>query len=209
MFPVSPVTWDLDLLDRVLRREGPAVRAWEAREVCVVLGRSNRAGREARLEACARDGVPVYRRRGGGGAVVLAPGCLVVSVARPLADPVCAGRGLEAAVRVLARALAETTGMHLEVRGTGDLCVGDRKVGGSTVYARRGGFLYQASVLVSMDLGLVDRYLRHPSREPPYRRGRPHRTFLTTLAAEGGPADPGPLGKALERTLLDRWEEVG
>ncbi len=203
------MTWDLDLLDRVLRGGGPAVRVWEAREVCVVLGRSNRAEQEVRLEACARDGVPVYRRRGGGGAVVLAPGCLVASWARPLADPVRAGRGLEASVRLLARALAEATGVRLEVRGTGDLCAGDRKVAGSTVYARRGGFLYQASVLVSMDLGLVDRYLRHPSREPPYRRGRPHRAFLTTLVAAGGPPDPGPLGEALEQLILNRWEEVG
>ncbi len=203
------MSWDLDLLDRVLGGGGPAVRVWQARGVCVVLGRSNRAGQEVRLEMCARDGVPVYRRRGGGGAVVLAPGCLVAAWARPLADPFRAAQGLEASVRILAGALGQVTGMDLEVRGSGDLCVGDRKVAGSTVYARRGGFLYQASVLVSMDLGLVDRYLRHPSREPPYRRGRPHRAFLTTLAAAGGPAEPEPLGRTLEAVLMDRWEEIG
>ncbi|MEW6486848.1 MAG: lipoate--protein ligase family protein, partial [Thermodesulfobacteriota bacterium] len=73
---------DQDLLARAQEGQGPLVRVWEPRAPAVVLGRSNRAEREADLGACAADGVPVLRRRGGGGAVVLAPGCLVASFAR-------------------------------------------------------------------------------------------------------------------------------
>jgi lipoate-protein ligase A len=177
------------------------VRVWEPRAPAVVLGRSNRAEREADLDACARDGVPVLRRRGGGGAVVLAPGCLVASFARPVPRPLAVGSHLGEAVAVLREAVAAAGGVWLAPAGTGDLCHGDRKLAGSSAFVGRGAFFYQASLLVDADLSLVDRYLRHPSREPAYRRGRPHREFLTTLRQAGCEKPLGALARDLEAAL--------
>ena len=45
----------------------------------VVLGNSNKSEKECYQESCEADGVPVLKRYGGGGTVVLHDGCLVVS----------------------------------------------------------------------------------------------------------------------------------
>ena len=209
MRTVAPARWDDDLIEACLDRGQSGVRAWEAPSVWVVLGRGNRPEQEVHLDRCARDGVPVLRRRGGGGAVVLAPGCLVLSLARPLPDPLRAAERMARTVGILGEVLGRITGLDLAVRGTGDLCVGERKVLGSSAFSRRGVFFYQASLLVSMDLGLVDRYLRHPSREPDYRRGRPHGAFLATLAGAGSPVDIGPCRAALEDGMRERLGEIG
>jgi lipoate-protein ligase A len=199
---------DTDLLAEVEAGTPWALRVWEPQDVVVVLGRSNTAEREAREDVCSKDGVPVLRRLGGGGTVVLGPGCLVVSLAKPVAKAFVVGPYMGTAVRLLAETLESETGVRISPRGTGDLCVGDRKILGSSVFRRRGLFFYQASLLVSMDLGLVDRYLRHPSREPEYRRGRSHREFLTTLREAGFARPPQDLVEGLKRELSRRVEEI-
>ena len=48
-------------------------------EVMVVLGRGNKAEVECDVSNCSSDRVDIKKRYGGGGTVVLHPGCLVVS----------------------------------------------------------------------------------------------------------------------------------
>ncbi len=194
---MSGWTLDADLHDRVAAGGPAACRVWVPDAVAVVLGRSDDPAREVDMEACSRDGVPVLRRKGGGGTVVLAPGCVVVSVAWPVERPLAVGEHLRAGVHALSEGLGKAVGLPLARRGTGDLCVGDRKVAGSSAFCGRGAFLYQASVLVELDLGLVERYLRHPSREPPYRRGRSHRDFLLNLREAGAPFGAGEVARRL------------
>jgi len=205
---VNPFSLDEDLPDRAEGGACGIVRVWEPPGAAVVLGRSNAAEREARPEVCERDGVPVLRRLGGGGAVVLGPGCLVVSLAKLVEESLVIGPYMEKAVGILAEAIHRVAGVPAEPRGTGDLCVGDRKILGSSVFRRRRVFFYQASLLVSMDLVLVDKYLRHPTREPEYRRGRPHREFLTTLRAAGCEAPMRELTAGIELEVSRRLEEI-
>jgi len=172
--------------------------------MAVVLGRGNRPERELNLDACRADGVPVLRRRGGGGAVVLGPGCVVVSLVRRVDRPTALGEHMGFAVGAIADGVARLGGPRLIPRGHGDLCVGERKVLGSSAFRRRDVFFYQGSLLVAFDLGLVERYLCHPSREPEYRQGRPHRAFLTTLAEEGLPLEAEAMALGLGVSLRER-----
>ena len=73
----------------------------------------------------------------------------------------------------------------VRMRGVSDLCLGERKIAGSSLRLACGRVLFQISVLVAPDLALFERYLRHPSREPEYRRGRSHREFVTSLREAG------------------------
>jgi lipoate-protein ligase A len=208
---MSPLPLDEDLLESVCADPGagPLLRVWQPSRVAVVLGRSNRPERELHLDACRADGVPVQRRAGGGGAVVLGPGCVVVSLARRVARPTALGEHMAFAVEAIAAEVRRLGGPGLEARGHGDLCAGQRKVLGSSAFRRRDVFFYQGSLLVAMDLGLVERYLRHPSREPAYRRGRPHRSFLTTLAAQGLPLGAAAVAGALGVSLGERLGSPG
>lgn len=164
----------------------PVVRVEEAREVTVVLSRSRDPGREVFLERCRADGVAVVVRPSGGGAVVLGPGVVAASVVTR-ADP--AVRFPEPYFRRLCSAVAASLSRcgvtGVEARGVSDLAVGDRKVAGSSLRLWQGRVLFQVSVLVDVDVGLLERYLRTPSREPAYRGGRPHREFVTTLRDAG------------------------
>jgi lipoate---protein ligase len=164
----------------------PAVRVAQAREVVVVLSRSRDPGREVFLEKCLSDRVPVVVRPSGGGAVVLAPGVVVASVLR------ATGPGEqfpEPTFRRLCGAAAEALSAcgvaGVRMRGVSDLCLGERKIAGSSIRCWSAAVLFQISLLVAPDLALFERYLRHPSREPEYRRGRSHREFVTSLREAG------------------------
>lgn len=180
----------------------PFVRAEAAREVVVVVSRSRTAAREIVLERCAADGVPVVVRPSGGGAVVLAPGVVAASAVLA-ADP--AVRFPEPYFRrccgAVAAALAAVGVEGVAMRGISDLCLGDRKIAGSSLRLAGGRVLFQVSVLVEPDLGLLDRYLRHPSREPEYRAGRGHREFVTSVRLAGFAATVGDVVAAVDEFL--------
>lgn len=55
------------------------LKTWVPNEAVVVLGRSNKRGTEANRAACEADAVPILKRLGGGGTVILHDQCLVVS----------------------------------------------------------------------------------------------------------------------------------
>lgn len=168
------------------RADPPALRVEAAGEVVVVVSRSRDAAREVFLERCAADGVAVVRRPSGGGAVVLGPGVIAASVVAASADrPAFPDVWFRHFGAALTDALAGLGVTGVTMQGVSDLCLGDRKIVGSSLRLAGGRVLYQVSVLVALDLALLDRYLRSPSREPAYRRGRPHREFVTTLRAEG------------------------
>lgn len=180
----------------------PAVQVLAACETVVVLSRSRLPAREVHLDRCAADRIPVLVRPSGGGAVVLAPGALTASVvtralgaaARPEREFTRFGAGVAAA-------LAACGVGGVQMRGVSDLCLGDRKIAGTALRLWRGLVLFQLSLLVDMDLDLLDRYLPMPSRQPDYRRGRGHRDFVTTLRAAGATASLPELGAALDLAL--------
>jgi lipoate-protein ligase A len=201
--PMAPSPHALALagVDLVSAR-APLVRVEEAREVVVVLSRSRDPEREVFLGHCREDGVPVVVRPSGGGAVVLAPGVAASSVVAP-ADP--HGRFPEPYFRrfcgASVGALEACGAAGVVVRGVSDLALGERKVAGSSLRLWEGWVLFQLSVLVDVDVSLLERYLRAPSREPAYRRGRAHRDFVTTLRAEGVIASGSQVVAALRGAL--------
>jgi lipoate-protein ligase A len=166
---------------------GEFVRTWEPRRPLVVLGKSSRAHDEVDFDACRAAVATVLRRVSGGATIVTAPGCLMYAVALDLAKP-GAPRGVEGAhpwvLERLARALGER-GAPVLREGTSDLVIpgpdGPLKCSGNSLRITRSRLIYHGTLLYAMDLGLVDRVLRHPPREPPYRKRRAHGRFLANL----------------------------
>jgi lipoate-protein ligase A len=204
-----PYHRDEDLLAWAARTGRPGLRAIGFPEVAVVIGRGGKIQREVYVDRLAADGVPLLRRRGGGCAVVLDPGNVVVSVALPWPG---VGQITSAFARIsdwFSAALAECGVPEVRRDGISDLVLGEQKLGGSCIWRTRGLVYYAATLLVDPDLELIDRYLPHPPREPAYRRGRQHRQFLTTLAQRrlprgtpvGAEAFADILTPVLERSL--------
>jgi lipoate-protein ligase A len=83
-----------------------------------------------------------------------------------------------------------------------DLCVGERKIAGSSLRLWRSRALYQVSVLVDADVEVMERYLRHPSREPAYRAGRRHRDFVASVSDLVPGISPAAVVDALTSALV-------
>ncbi|MFZ5818074.1 MAG: lipoate--protein ligase family protein [Bacillota bacterium] len=196
---IMPLPYDAQALERY-RLEGPFIWLWEPERVECVLG-AGTPETDVDLALCAASDVPVFRRKGGGGAVVLSPGCLIITACYDGRRRQFATQWIEPIASAIARAVESLGLPDVRVRGLGDVALGERKILGSSLYANREVALYQGSLLVDSDLELIPLYLPHPSKEPDYRRGRSHLEFVTSLARAGYTGGMGPLREALEREL--------
>jgi lipoate-protein ligase A len=194
-----------DVFIRAASLEKPFVLIYEQDSVEVVHGPSCRlVDDEVFVDRCGKDGVLIVERRGGGGTVVLSPGVLVIVVVgekknlREMAVDVF-GRIHDVIIDALYKA-----GIKDAIReGISDIAVNNKKILGSSLYmgSKPPLFYYQSSLMVSNDLTLMGRYLRHPPREPKYRQGRGHSQFCTTLSDLGLRVDIKELAKLIETQL--------
>lgn len=193
---LPPWPQDLDLL----AGHGARVRLHRPLRPHVVLGRGSRPEVEVDLEAARTLDLPVYRRHGGGCAVVLDPGDLVVSLVTPASGSIDVPALNHALTSWLLEGLRRAGVEGVYAEGASDLALGDRKVAGACVWRSRDRVYYSASLLVDPDLDLMERLLPHPPREPAWRRGRSHRDFVGGLGSQAG-VDVEDLRRALERVL--------
>lgn len=165
-------------------------------EPVIVLGRSNRPEVEVHLEAARLAGISVLKRAGGGGTVLLYPGCFVVSVGTWVTDLYENSWYFKAINQALINTMAELDPKlnALGQSGYSDIVWGDKKVGGTSLFRSRHYLLYQASVLYNLDVRAISTYLAHPSKEPDYRQNRRHEDFLIGL----GQITNCPLAKIVE-----------
>ena len=172
---------DDELFMRSAEPFGSAV--WIPESPMVILGNSNRPEIECHQDQCHLERVPILKRCGGGGTVVLHSGCVVVGFFawvdnyydnhryfRLLNDSVISALAGEW------KALAA-----LDTKGISDIAWREQKVAGTSLFRSRNFLLYQASVLIDGRVELLERFLKHPSREPEYRAGKSHRDFVIGL----------------------------
>lgn len=176
---------DISILRSVIKGKEQDYCVWEPCSPIVVIGRGSREENEIFRENCDRDGVPVFRRITGGGAVILSPGMLVFSLAKRVGKEFYI-KEYAAQVNNIVIEFLENMGVSsLSTCGISDVCVGNRKIMGSGMYRRKKILFFQGSMLVNPDLSLMDRYLKIPPKQPEYRKSRSHRDFVTTLRKEG------------------------
>lgn len=171
--------------DQVLARydEALALKVFVPETTLVVLGSGNKANLEVDLSYCEQKNVPVTRRYGGGGTVVLYPGCVVVTVGSWMKDVFSNSRYFKMMNEAVISCLADQWPQfkNLSQAGISDIVMGETKVAGTSLFRSRNYLLYQASILVNLDAELVQACLKHPTKEPDYRKGRSHKTFLSSL----------------------------
>jgi lipoate-protein ligase A len=184
--PIEPYDVDDGILEATRLDGETRFDVYVPGEPVVVLGRGSDPDVELHVDACIADGVRVARRPGGGCSVVLDPGNTIVSVA--VAEPGLGGiRQIFSRLAAwLVEGLARAGVSGVRTDGVSDLVVGGHKIGGSCIHRSRGLVLFSATILVDPDVGLMERYLAHPPREPAYRRGRSHRDFVAGIGRSAG-----------------------
>ena len=157
-------------------------RVWIPEQPMLVLGYSQDVEREIHLASAETAGISIYKRKGGGGAVLLTQGVVCVALRFQRKPGFGIAEYFSAANGMIQTVFKNEWKVDLVPRGISDLAIGDHKALGSSLYLPRDHALYLASILVNAPLSLFDQYLRYPSREPEYRRGRNHGDFLRNLS---------------------------
>jgi lipoate---protein ligase len=165
---------------------GEVLRVWNWPNAAVVLGAGGVIADDVNEDACAQDGVPLWRRSSGGGTVVLGRGCLLFSLVLDMsrAEEL---RSIRASYRWL---LGKIAGAFVEIQagielaGISDLVVAGRKFSGNAQQRKRRFLLHHGTLLHGFDATWAERYLKLPPRQPDYRAARSHRDFLANLPDE-------------------------
>jgi lipoate-protein ligase A len=178
---VMPFAFDDGLIAQAKGSVAPVADIYPFGFPAIVAGRGSDIGNEIYLDNARADRIPIYRRRGGGCSVFLDPGNVIVSIAFPAKgfDGIQALFNLSSDWMIQKFEIAGVTGIYQD--GISDIVKENRKIGGSCFYRAKGIAYYSAAILVTPDLGAMDRYLAHPPREPVYRGNRRHKAFVSGL----------------------------
>jgi len=157
------------------------LRLWWGSEATAVLGCGDKPEVALNLEECRRRGIGYAKRVTGGGTVLQTPGVFNYSYTTPDPGRFDMQRAFEQGTRLVVRALAQL-GVRAQQRGTSDVAIGDLKISGNAQARKWRAVLLHGTLLVDADVELMEAVLRHPHKEPEYRRGRSHKDFVVTLA---------------------------
>ncbi len=186
--PASNLACDealLELYEATQAGDG-LLRLWEAQSHFVVLGYSSKILFEVNIQTCERYQVPVLRRFSGGGTVLQGPGCLNYSLV--LSNEAGNYGSITDAYRFVLerhqRYIERRLGVPVQIHGISDLTVNGRKISGNSQHRKRRFALIHGTFLLDFDFALMEKCLRMPSKQPAYRKNRPHRDFLANLHLE-------------------------
>lgn len=198
--PAENLALDEALLESAQNGEmGPILRFWESPTYFVALGYTNRAATEANFAECAARQIPILRRVSGGGTVLQGAGCLNYA----LIHPIEAGKEMDVegtnclVMRKQKAALETATGHKIEIAGYTDLAMDGFKFSGNAQRRKSRFFLFHGTFLVDFDLELLAKCLKMPSRQPDYRGGRSHSSFVANLGIERA---------KIKKSLGEIWE---
>ena len=198
---IGTYNFDDELIQQTIDDCQPRVTVYRMEEAAIVLGRSSKEEEELNVEAVTADGIPVLRRRGGGCAVVLDPGNVIVSVVLPAMGSGKIKEYFSFISDWIIGGLGEAGVPGVERRGISDLAVNDRKIAGASMERKKNYVYYSTSILFDPDVVLMEKYLKHPPREPDYRKGRTHAEFVASLKDQAGEGDIGQFIKDLQKAL--------
>jgi len=172
-------------LDEELAREAgnigtKVLRLWWGGPTAVVLGCGDKPECAVNTDVCEMLGIGVLKRVTGGGAVVQSQGVLNYAMTIPDTGRLDIHRMFGLGTGVIIRALS-SFGIEAQHQGVSDVAVDNLKISGNAQARKWKSVLLHGTILMDMDYGLLEAVLKHPDREPAYRKGRSHRAFITTL----------------------------
>jgi lipoate-protein ligase A len=157
---------------------------WIPSDTYIVLGRSNNAADSLHIDNVLADNIPVYKRPSGGETVVLSNKMVVLSAAVKQTD-FKTGKTIFKDYNSKIISILKSLGIKdLGYKGISDITINELKILGSSIYQNKFVVFYHAVLNVDESVMLIDKYLKHPKREPDYRNNRNHKDFVTSLVQE-------------------------
>ncbi len=175
---------------------------WQPDKTYIILGRSNRIAEDSvHVSKALENGVEIYKRPSGGEAVILTSDTLVISVKLPIDNSIKTHHYFNLINNSIIAALTELGVKQLGNKGISDISIGIKKILGSSIYRKQKTIFYHAVLNVSEPIETISMYLKHPRREPDYRRGRDHHEFVTSLKQEAYEFTIGELINHLNKSI--------
>jgi lipoate-protein ligase A len=158
---------------------------WIPDQEYLILGSSNKSETSLFIEKVNAEGVPVIKRPSGGEAVILSQNT-IVSAALFITDKLDNPHHyFVIANTAIIKALTNLGISNLHQKGISDISIKEKKILGSSIYRKKNKIFYHSVLNVSEDISRISYFLRHPKKEPDYRKGRSHLDFVTSLKREG------------------------
>ena len=172
---------DIDLL----KKESNQFLIWIPDNIYIVLGASNNPNNALYLENVNQDKITVLKRPSGGQTVMLTPNNIIISAIffdQAMLHPKDVFQHIN---RLIISSIERVGIQHLSMMGISDIAISGKKVLGSAINRSKDALLYHAVLNLSEPSSTFEKYLKHPSQEPDYRRGRSHSEFVTSLKEIG------------------------
>jgi lipoate-protein ligase A len=181
------------------KREGFMV--WIPETEYIVLGRSNKAEQAVNTDMAKTLKIKIIQRPSGGETVYLSPNTLVISVKLKNEKALKTHDYFKIINAKIIAGLSACGIQNLAERGISDIALGNLKILGSAMHRKPESIFYHGVLNLSESPETFDRLLKHPGREPDYRKGRSHRAFVTSLTGAGYQIDANTVKQALDREL--------
>ena len=172
---------DIQLLDKNTNQ----YLTWIPDKTYIVLGASNNAEESLHMENVIEDKVCILKRPSGGQTVILTPNNIMISAVFFDQEKLHPKDIFKHINKLIISAIEKTGIRNLSAMGISDIAIGGKKILGSAIYRNKEALLYHAVLNLGEPASTFERYLKHPSKEPDYRRGRSHSDFVTSLKEKG------------------------
>jgi len=174
---------------------------WKPEKTYIVLGTSNKPEEALHEENIIRDHIQVYKRPSGGQSVVLTSNTLVISVLKIESELKAPKTIFHKINSLIIEALEQLGVKELSHRGISDIAIREKKILGSSMYRNKEKNFYHAVLNISESTETFERYLKHPVKEPDYRKGRTHKDFVSSLKSAGCNFSIDDIAKVLTLTF--------
>lgn len=192
---------------QLLENESKRFMIWIPDKSYIVLGASNKAEDALFLENVKLDNISVLKRPSGGQTVMLTPNNLIIAVVFSDPNSVKPKDVFNQMNMLIIAALEETGITNLRLSGISDIAIQEKKILGSAIYRSKDTLLYHAVLNLGEPASTFEKYLRHPSKEPDYRKGRKHTDFVTSLLESGCSLSYNQLESAISKAFENNITE--
>ena len=177
-------------------------RIWVPKSTILVLGRSQKLKGEINTANAQTDNIPIFRRQGGGGCVLLDGNSICVAFRYSRNNSYNTTPYFTKSSKIIQQFLLNQLNLECQIHPNYDLSLGGKKLLGASLYMPKSFALYLAVILIDKAkvINKINRYLHYPSKSPNYRQNRSHDEFLTSIN-EHTNITPIELSKKLQEYL--------
>ncbi len=176
---------EYNLPDRYLFSPGNNnIFIWKPNKTYIVLGQRDSVETSVNVDNILED-IEILKRPSGGHAVVLTPKTIIVSMRIANESFKNIKEVFIQCNEIIIKALENQGVNDLCIKGISDICIGDYKIAGSSMYNGREYIMFHAVINISENPDFIEELLKHPETEPEYRAKRSHKDFVSSLEKLG------------------------